>query len=84
MKKLALQALNDLMLLISSKPVALTLITLTIYKLYSLTSATLAYSMLLVVLTGLLSYRIVITLLIREKHAIARFYQEQKKKNIQR
>ena len=82
MKQTFWQSLNDLIILFTARPIGITLIGLLILKLYSLTPApsTLIYTLALVLLTALFSFRWGLHLVVRQKHLLAEVYEKEKKR----
>ena len=70
---------QDLLLLFSTRIIAIPLIILLIFKLYTLNPATLIYSLGLLLLTTLFSMRWCIHLIARNKLAFLTIYKEVKK-----
>ena len=73
-----LQSINNLTLFLSAGPIAIPIIFLLIYKIYSLAPVTLAYVIFLVILTSLFAMRWVIYFIAKEKDALAALYREEK------
>lgn len=81
MSKELLRSLNDLALLFSARPIALPLIILLTAKLYTLNSATLVYSLGLVLLTVLATMRWSIHLIAKHKLAFINALRSTNKKS---
>ena len=74
------RSLQDVALIFSARPIAIPLIILLVVKLYSLNTATLAYTLGLFLLTVLFSMRWCIHLIATNKHAFLTIYRDQREK----
>ena len=75
------RSVQDLALIFSARPIALPLIILIVFKMYSLNPGTLIYALSLLLLTCLFSMRWCIHLIARHKLAFLTIYKETRKKN---
>ena len=71
------RSVQDLVLIFSARPIALPLMVLLIFKLYSLNPATLLYAIGLLLLTSLFAIRWCVHLIARHKLAFLTIYKQQ-------